>query len=135
VGTVLGGVSLASSGNPRGKAVLALSSAVLWSIALAALAASRSFAPAFAALVALGAFQAVVSATTITLLQTRVPSEMRGRVMSLNTLLVMGVRPLGDFAAAGAIEAIGAPRTAATAAALVAAVALAVATRRDVRSA
>jgi hypothetical protein len=36
---------------------------------------------------------------------------MRGRVMSLNTLLVMGVRPLGDFAAAGLITLVGAPPT------------------------
>jgi MFS family permease len=134
-GTVIGGISLASSGDPREKGRLALTSAVLWSCALAALAASRSFTPALASLVALGAFQTGVSATTITLLQTRVPPQMRGRVMSLNTLLVMGVRPLGDFVAAGAIAAIGAPRTAAGAAALVAAVALAVATRRDVRGA
>jgi hypothetical protein len=60
---------------------------------------------------------------------------MRGRVMSLNTLLIMGVRPLGDFLAAAAIGRIGAPGTAIVAAGLVAAIALAVATRRVVRAA
>jgi MFS family permease len=135
VGTILGGISLASAGDVGAKGALALGSAVLWAVALAALAASHTFPCALAAMVALGAFQTGVSATTITLLQTRVPSQMRGRVMSLNTLLVMGVRPLGDFVAAGAIAAVGAPLTAAAAAGLVAIVALGVATRSDVRSA
>ena len=76
-----------------------------------------------------------MSATTITLLQTRVPRQMSGRVMSLNTLLIMGMRPLGDFFAAVAIGRIGAPLTAIASAALVAAIALAVATRPAVRAA
>jgi hypothetical protein len=45
------------------------------------------------------------------------------------------VRPLGDFFAAAAIGRIGAPLTATASAALVAAMALAVATRRSVRRA
>ncbi len=31
--------------------------------------------------------------------------------MSLNTLLIMGVRPLGDFAASGMIALVGGPLT------------------------
>jgi hypothetical protein len=52
-----------------------------------------------------------VGATTITLMQTRVPPQMRGRVMSLNTLFVMGVRPLGDFPAGALIGGLGGPGT------------------------
>ena len=55
--------------------------------------------------------------------------------MSLNTLLVMGVRPLGDFLAASMIGRLGAPLTATASAALVGALALAVVTRRAVRDA
>ena len=84
---------------------------------------------ALAALLLLGVFQVGVSATTITLLQTRVARAMRGRVMSLNTLLIMGVRPLGDFGAAAAIGVFGAPPTAIASAVVVAAVALAVTSR------
>src|SRR6266566_1202699 len=40
-----------------------------------------------------------------------VASQMRGRVMSLNTLLIMGVRPLGDFPASGLIALVGGPLT------------------------
>jgi hypothetical protein len=76
-----------------------------------------------------------VSATTITLLQTRVPPHMRGRVMSLNTLLIMGIRPLGDFPAAAVIAGIGAPLTAIASAVLVALIAAGVALRPSVRDA
>jgi hypothetical protein len=51
-------------------------------------------------------------------MQTRLPPEMRGRVMSLNTLLIMGLRPLGDFPAGALIAAVGGPLTAGFSAAL-----------------
>ena len=47
----------------------------------------------------------------ITLAQLCVAPQMRGRVMSLNTLLIMGVRPLGDFPASGLIALVGGPLT------------------------
>jgi MFS family permease len=118
-GTILGGLGLASAGDPSRKGRIVVASACLWALSLAGFAASRAFAPALCALLLVGAFQVGVSATTITLMQTRVPKAMRGRVMSLNTLLLMGVRPLGDFAAAAVIAAIGAPYTAEASAALV----------------
>jgi MFS family permease len=132
-GTVVGGLGLASAVNPSRKAHILLTSALLWSASLFGLASSRSFAPALASLLLIGIFQVGVSATMITLLQTRVPHQMSGRVMSINTLLIMGVRPLGDFFAAAVIGRFGAPFTATASAALVAAMSLAVATRRSVR--
>jgi MFS family permease len=132
-GSVLGGLGLASVGDPRHKARIVLAGALLWSLALVGFAVSRSFAPSLAALVLLGVFQIAVSATTVTLLQTRVPPEMRGRVMSLNTLLIMGARPVGDFLASAVIGRFGPPRTAIAAATIVASIALAVATRRAAR--
>ena len=134
-GTVVGGLGLASAANPSRKARILLTSAVLWSLALCAFSASRSFAPAIGTLLLVGVFQVGVSATAITLLQTRVPRQMIGRVMSINTLLIMGVRPLGDFVAAAVIGHFGAPFTAAASAALVAGMSLAVATRRLARTA
>jgi len=44
-----------------------------------------------------GVGQTFAATTTITLLQTRVPEHMRGRVMSLNTLPIMDVPPTGRF--------------------------------------
>jgi MFS family permease len=134
-GTVVGGLGLASAANPSRKARILLTSALLWGVSLFGFAMSRSFAPALASLLFLGVFQVGVSATTITLLQTRVPRQMSGRVMSLNTLLIMGVRPLGDFLAAAVIGRFGAPFTASASAALVAAMSLSVAARPSVRRA
>jgi MFS family permease len=134
-GTVLGGLGLAALASPSRKARLMLVSAILWAASLFGFAMSRSFAPALAAMLLVGVFQVAVSATMITLLQTRVRREMTGRVMSLNTLLIMGVRPLGDFFAAAVIGRVGAPFTAKATAVLVALMSLAVATRRKVRTA
>jgi hypothetical protein len=64
-----------------------------------------------AVLLLVGVGQTVSTTTTIMILQTRVPHEMRGRVMSLNTLLLMGIRPLGDFPAGALISTIGGPVT------------------------
>jgi predicted MFS family arabinose efflux permease len=134
-GTVLGGLGLASLRDPRRKAPIVLGGAVLWALGLAGFAASRSFAPSLAALLIVGVSQVGVAATTITLLQTRVPRSMSGRVMSLNSLLIMGVRPLGDFVAAVVIARLGAPVTALGSAVLVALIAIAVTLRPQVREA
>jgi MFS family permease len=135
VGTVVGGLGLASTRDPNRKTRIVIGAALFWCVALGALSASQTFAPAVTSLFFVGTAQVGVSATSITLLQTRVPPQMRGRVMSLNTLLVMGVRPLGDFAASAAIDLFGPARTAAFSAALVAMVALFVASRKKIRSA
>jgi predicted MFS family arabinose efflux permease len=134
-GTVLGGLGLASVGDAPRKAGIVVVAALVWALALAAFAAARSFGPSLAAVFLVGASQVGVGATCITLLQTRVPPDMRGRVMSLNTLLIMGVRPLGDFLAAMVIGTVGPSGTAMGSSVLVGAIALAVAARREVRSA
>ena len=56
---------------------------------------------------AVGAAQNGLSVTTITLMQQRISPQMRGRVMSLNTVLLMGIRPLGDYPISAAITLIG----------------------------
>jgi MFS family permease len=135
VGTVIGGLALASRRSASRKARLMLTSATLWAAAMCAFSASRSFAPALATLLLVGVFQVGVGSTMVTLMQTRVPRAMSGRVMSLNTLLIMGVRPLGDFLASALIARFGAPLTAGGCAALVGVLAIAVGTRRAVRTA
>ena len=80
---------------------------------------SRFFWLSLLALLLFGIAQNGVGATVITLAQLRVPPQMRGRVMSLNTLLIMGVRPLGDFPASGMIALVGGPLTVLICAAIV----------------
>ena len=134
-GTVVGGLVLASLNDPRRKIRILLASALFWSLALAGFAASRSFFPSLGALTVVGLFQVGVTATMIALLQTRVPRAMSGRVMSINTLLIMGVRPLGDSAAASVIAKAGAPFTATACAAIVGVLALFVLANERVRTA
>jgi hypothetical protein len=117
-GTIVGGLAVASLGDFRHKGALFLAALLIWSVALGAFAASTAVWLSVTALLVLGAAQNAAGATAVTLMQTRVPAQMRGRIMSLNTLLVMGVRPLGDFPAGALIGAMGGPLTAALSAAL-----------------
>jgi MFS family permease len=119
LGSILGALTLASLGYSVRKGPLYFGGVFAWVGALALFALSRSVWLSMIALVLFGAGQTWAGTTTITLLQTRVPEYMRGRVMSLNTLLIMGVRPLGDFPAGALISAIGAPETVLLSAALV----------------
>lgn len=111
LGTILGALTVASLGDFQYKGILLLVSLLVWTSSLVIFALSHIFWLSLLALLLFGIAQNGVGATTITLLQTRVPPQMRGRVMSLNTLLIMGVRPMGDFPASGLIALVGGPLT------------------------
>ena len=111
LGTIAGALAVASLGDFQHKGTLMLSSLLVWTASLLIFALSHLLWLSFFALLLFGIAQNGVGATTITLLQTRVPPQMRGRVMSLNTLLIMGIRPLGDFPASGLIALMGGPLT------------------------
>ncbi|HLK19314.1 MAG TPA: MFS transporter [Bryobacteraceae bacterium] len=132
-GTVTGALSVASLGDPQHKDRLALGAMFLWTLALAAFGWSASLWIAVPALFFLGVLQNAAGATTMTLLQARVPPEMRGRAMSLNTLLMMCVRPLGDFPAGAVMGWLGFRNAVVLSAGLVAAAVLAVAVTRGIR--
>jgi MFS family permease len=119
IGTVAGALGLASLGEVKRKGQALILAFSLWTVALLVFAFSRLFWLSLLMLSLVGAMQNVIAATTITLMQTRVPAQMRGRVMSLNTLMIMAIRPLGDFAASGLIALIGGPPTVALAGAIV----------------
>jgi MFS family permease len=134
VGTILGALFLASRGSSPQRGPIYLAGIFIWVTALTAFALSRSFWISMAALVVFGIGQTLAGTTTITLLQTRVPEQMRGRVMSLNTLLLMGIRPLGDFPAGALIAGIGAPGTVLLSASVVGIYGLGLALRPAIRS-
>lgn len=106
-GTVVGALVLASLTDAIDHGRLVFVAILLWTVALAVVGWSDSLRVSLPALFVLGAAQNVAGATTVTLLQVRVPLEMRGRAMSLNTLLIMCIRPLGDFPAGAAIGWLG----------------------------
>ncbi len=111
LGVILGALVVASLGDFKHKGLLLLISFLIWAIALIAFGVSRNFWLSMFMLIILGVGQNGVGSSTITLLQTRVPPYMRGRVMSLNTLCIMGIRPLGDFPASALIALAGGPLT------------------------
>ena len=50
-------------------------------------------------------------AATNTLIQSRVPDELRSRVMAVYATMFMGVQPIGALIAGGVAKRIGAPHT------------------------
>lgn len=120
IGTVLGSLFVASFGDYQRKGRLMVSANAAWVIALAIFALSRTFAASFVMLALMAAAQSVFSTLVVTLMQGAVEAKMRGRIMSLNTLLIMGVRPLGDFPVSVATSFFGIANAALLAAAVVA---------------
>jgi MFS-type transporter involved in bile tolerance (Atg22 family) len=83
--------------------------AVVVSAGVLALAAVRQLWLAAALLFVVGAAQILFLASSNTTLQVTVPDELRGRVMSLYTLVFAGVSPVGAFLIGGTAELFGAP--------------------------
>ncbi|MFC4455320.1 MFS transporter [Deinococcus sonorensis] len=103
-GTLLASVAQAASSGERQRDVFVVG-LIVWAAALAVFALSSSLALCAAALLVHGAARNVVGTTAVTLMQLLAPEQARGRVMSVNTLLAGGVRPIGDFAVSAAIAA------------------------------
>lgn len=111
LGVILGALLVASLGDFKHKGLLLLVSFLIWAASLILFGISKNFWLSMLMLIILGIGQNGVGSSTITLMQTRVPAYMRGRIMSLNTLCIMGVRPLGDFPASSLISLVGGPVT------------------------
>jgi MFS family permease len=124
IGTVVGSLYVASLKEQPRKGKLLILANASWVIGLALFALSRGFISSFVMLVVMAAAQSVFSTVVITLMQGGVEARMRGRIMSLNTLLVMGVRPLGDFPLSIATSFLGISNAALLSAAVVAAAGL-----------
>lgn len=120
IGTVVGSLLVASFGHYPRRGRLLVSANALWVIALAIFALGHSFASSFAMLLLMAAAQSVFTTLVITLMQGSVEARMRGRIMSLNTLLMMGVRPLGDFPVSVATSFFGIANAALLSASIVA---------------
>lgn len=107
IGTVAGALLTAWLGaSPHKVRLIGLGYAV-WAIALGSFAFSASLWPALGPLVVVGAAQNLISATTTKIMQERVTAQMRRHIMSLNTMVMIGVRPLGDYRLSAAISLFG----------------------------
>ena len=77
----------------------------VWSGAMVGIGVLRSFWVVLPVLFVWGAARNAVGTTASAILQLNVADALRARVMSLNSLVVMGARPLGDFGLALLVSA------------------------------
>jgi len=107
IGTVVGSLGVASLGDFAYKGRLLMASSLMMSISVVIFSLLHLYWVSFTLLVVIGASQTVASALSITLLQLKSPKNMIGLVMSINTLIVMGIRPLGAFPFGALADVIG----------------------------
>ena len=110
-----------------------LSMAVVAGISLAWLSYTRSVGPACLALIVLGASIMLFMGMANTLIQTNTSAALRGRVMSIYTMTVLGFMPLGSGLLGWAASLSSLPSTFAVAGAIVVMASLFAAWRSNVR--
>jgi MFS family permease len=107
LGTLLGGFALAAFGDVRRKGLLLCVAGLISAALVVAFALAPAYALSLALLLAIGLATTAYSATNNTVLQMRAPGPMRGRVMSYNTVAMLGLTPFGGFVLGVAAEAVG----------------------------
>ena len=107
LGAVLSALTLAAQSGIRQRGKYIVGSAALFALALILLAQARSFGGAFLLLVVLGATMVGTLTLTNSTLQLTSPPELRGRIMSMYNLAVLGLAPLGSLQAGAVAEALG----------------------------
>jgi MFS family permease len=132
-GALVGSIVTAMIGIRRWRGAIFLASAVASGIMLALLGLTRTFWGASAALLGMGVASMLFLGMTNTLLQTYTPPEMRGRVMSIYTMIFLGLMPLGAYVLGFAASLSSLSATFAVGGALVAAAAVGAWLRAEVR--
>ena len=111
VGALIGALTLAARRSLRGLSSWVVYAALGFGIALVLFALSRSLWLSALLLIPVGFAMMVQMASSNTLLQMMVPNEFRGRVMSLYSMMFMGMAPLGAVISGSLAHRIGAPHT------------------------
>ena len=107
VGAVAGAVTLALSRQGRPPVVALAVPALVQGVATALLGAVGSVRPAAVLLLIMGFCGILFMAGSNSTLQLTVPDDLRGRVMSLHTLVFAGVTPFGSLLVGSLAEAFG----------------------------
>jgi MFS family permease len=126
LGSLLGGFLLARYAQTSDRHRLLTIGGFGFSVAIAAFCATADLRIALFTLLISGGLATVFTSTVQTLLQRIAEDRMRGRVMSLFTVCVLGMMPLGAFPLSWAADAVGV-RVAVAASAVIAGLAMAVA--------
>lgn len=109
IGALIGALVTASLGNYQRRGRLLLGVTFALGLTLIAFAESRSFGLSLGLAALLGGASTLMMSLTNTLLQGIVADEMRGRVLSVYTLIAGGLMPLGSMVLGSAGAAIGVP--------------------------
>jgi MFS family permease len=111
LGALGGALALAARRGVAGLARAVAASAAGFGALLVAFAWSGSFVVSLVLMLPVGFCMIVAMAASNTLIQSMVAEEFRGRVMSVYSMMFMGMAPLGALAAGTLAGLIGAPAT------------------------
>jgi len=111
LGALSAAITLANRKSVSGLGQWVAVAASCFGIALILFSVSRHFWLSVALLVPVGFFIMLQMASSNTLIQSMVPDHLRGRVMSVYSMMFMGMAPLGALLAGSLAHGIGAPMT------------------------
>lgn len=111
VGAVLGALQFAARTHYKGLARWIAATSMTCSAGLIIFSQAKVFWLCTAVLLVVGFAATSQMAATNTLIQNRVPDELRSRVMAVYATMFMGVQPIGSLIAGGVAKRIGAPYT------------------------
>lgn len=107
IGAVAGAIVLASLGAERPPTNVLVTAALLLGLATMLMAGVTRFGVAVTLLLVIGFCGMLFMTGANTTVQLTVPDELRGRVMSLHTLMFAGMTPFGAFLVGSVVEAFG----------------------------
>jgi MFS family permease len=111
VGAVIGALQFAARTHYRGLARWIAATSMTCSVCLIIFSQAKAFWLCTVVLFVVGFAATSQMAATNTLIQNRVPDELRSRVMAVYATMFMGVQPVGSLIAGGVAKRIGAPYT------------------------
>ena len=111
VGALIGALSLAFKRGLKGLGTWVLLSSAGFGATLILFGISKNFWLSVALLVPVGYCMMVEMASSNTLIQSMVPDRLRGRVMSVYSMMFMGMAPIGALGAGVVAHHLGAPLT------------------------
>lgn len=109
VGALLGALTLATRTGVQGLGRWVTFSCAGFAVSLMVFSFSRNFWLSTALLVPVGFCMMLQMSSSNTLIQAMVPDDLRGRVMSVYSMMFMGMAPLGALAAGAVADRLGAP--------------------------
>jgi MFS family permease len=110
-GALIGALTLAAKSGLKGLGTWVAACSASFGVSLMLFGRSKMFWVSAAMLIPVGLFMMVQMASTNTLIQAMVPDRLRGRVMSVYSMMMMGMAPLGALLAGALSDRIGAPMT------------------------